>query len=277
LTAIRQKLAAIFQGEHAEHLEHIRSILALLESVTETKGRAELDEAFRRAHSLKGAARAVDLDTVEGLASGLETLFSRVREGTMRLDPQMSRVVHQVLDASEECVAAFRDNRIPAEPGAALQAIEGLLGNNPPGDPAPIDSFAKTPAFKPSLPMAEPGSSGVSLAPSQPAEMDGSDSHRKSAASQPHRGTECLGRSYRRNGGRIRTLSQNLGCGAVALRESAGVRLGSPIPGIRRTKSPVFGGPVECGAPTSTAQRLEHPAFGGTTPARCVERAHGSR
>jgi len=171
LTAIRQKLAAIFQGEHAEHLEHIRSILALLESVTETKGSAELDEAFRRAHSLKGAARAVDLDTVEGLASGLETLFSRVREGTMRLDPQMSRVVHQVLDASEECVAAFRDNRIPAEPGAALQAIEGLLGNNPPGDPAPIDSFAKTPAFKPSLPMAEPGSSGVSLAPSQPAEM----------------------------------------------------------------------------------------------------------
>jgi hypothetical protein len=29
LIAIRQKLAAIFQGEHAEHLEHIRSILAL--------------------------------------------------------------------------------------------------------------------------------------------------------------------------------------------------------------------------------------------------------
>jgi two-component system, chemotaxis family, sensor kinase CheA len=176
LTTIRQKLAAIFQGEHAEHLEHIRSILALLENVTETKGRTELDEAFRRAHSLKGAARAVDLDAVEGLASGLETLFSRVREGTMRLDPKMTRVVHQVLDASEECVAAFRDNRIPAEPGAALHAIEGLLGNNPPGEPAPIDSFAKTPALEPSLPMAEPGppagtAPAVSLAPSQPAEM----------------------------------------------------------------------------------------------------------
>jgi two-component system chemotaxis sensor kinase CheA len=176
LTAIRQKLAAIFQGEHAEHLEHIRSILALLENVTEIKGRAELDEAFRRAHSLKGAARAVDLDAVEGLASGLETLFSRVREGTMPLDAQMGRVVHQVLDASEECVAAFRDNRIPAEPGAALQAIESLLGNNPPEDPAPIDSSAKIPALEPSLPIAEPGSPAptapaVSLAPSQPAEM----------------------------------------------------------------------------------------------------------
>ena len=73
MTDIGQKLAAIFQGEHAEHLAHIRSILALLENVGETRGRKELDEAFRRAHSLKGAARAVDLDAVEGLASGLET------------------------------------------------------------------------------------------------------------------------------------------------------------------------------------------------------------
>ena len=83
---IRQKLAAIFQGEHAEHLEHIRSILALLGNVGEIEGRSELDEAFRRAHSLKGAARAVDLDPVEELAAGLETVFSRVREGTMTLD-----------------------------------------------------------------------------------------------------------------------------------------------------------------------------------------------
>jgi two-component system chemotaxis sensor kinase CheA len=128
LTAIQQKLAAIFQGEHAEHLEHIRSILALLEHVTETKGRVEIDEAFRRAHSLKGAARAVDLDTVEGLAVGLETLFSRVREGTMRLDRPTARVIHQVLDASEQCVGAFRENRASEDPAAALLAIDDLLG-----------------------------------------------------------------------------------------------------------------------------------------------------
>ncbi len=91
MTDIRQKLAAIFQGEHAEHLEHIRSILALLENASDQNdsrktGGGELDEAFRRAHSLKGAARAVDLEAVEGLASGLETVFSRVREGTLALD-----------------------------------------------------------------------------------------------------------------------------------------------------------------------------------------------
>ncbi len=127
MTDIRQKLAAIFQGEHAEHLEHIRSILALLENATDHTGATALDEAFRRAHSLKGAARAVDLDAVEGLASGLETLFSRVREGGLSLDRQAIRVIHQVLDASEECVGALRENRMPREPAAALRAIEELL------------------------------------------------------------------------------------------------------------------------------------------------------
>jgi two-component system, chemotaxis family, sensor kinase CheA len=128
LTDIGEKLAAIFQGEHAGHLAHIRSILALLETVAGPKGRTELDEAFRRAHSLKGAARAVDLDAVEGLASGLETLFARVREGSLPLDAQAASVIHQVLDASEDCMAAFREGRIPDTPRAALGAIAGLLG-----------------------------------------------------------------------------------------------------------------------------------------------------
>lgn len=142
MTAIHQKLAAIFQGEHAEHLEHIRSILALLENVAETKGRGEIDEAFRRAHSLKGAARAVDLEAVEGLASGLETLFSRVREGTLPLDQRMTRVIHQVLEASEDCVGALRENRTPEEPVAALRAMEDLLSPGErrlkPAPPVPV-------------------------------------------------------------------------------------------------------------------------------------------
>ncbi len=153
MTAIRQKLAAIFQGEHAEHLEHIRSILALLEKVAETEGRSELDEAFRRAHSLKGAARAVDLDAVEGLASGLETLFSRVRDGSLRLDAQMTRVIHEALDASEDCVGAFREDRIPEAPAEVLRAMDALLGGETPqSNPGPLE--APVQKTSPSIPLA---------------------------------------------------------------------------------------------------------------------------
>jgi two-component system chemotaxis sensor kinase CheA len=166
LTDIRQKLAAIFQGEHAEHLEHIRSILALLENASDKTGGTGLDEAFRRAHSLKGAARAVDLDAVEGLASGLESLFSRVREGTLALDQRASRVIHQVLDASEDCVGAFRENRIAEEPSAARRALEDLLGIDTPLVLGPLN--LSTPA---GLPENADGVAPVPLAGLQPVEM----------------------------------------------------------------------------------------------------------
>lgn len=132
MSDIHHKLFAIFQAEHSEHLQKIRSLLALLDRVDEQGTRADLDEAFRRAHSLKGAARAVDLPSVERLAHRLETLFSRVREGALHLDSNVTQIIHQVLDSSEDCVALFAENRVPSEPAGALQAIEDLLGVAPP-------------------------------------------------------------------------------------------------------------------------------------------------
>ena len=83
---IRQKLLATFQIEHRDHVEQIRSLLAMIEKTAGQPAGPQLEEAFRRAHSLKGAARAVDLRPVEGLAHRMETLFSRVRQGVLPLD-----------------------------------------------------------------------------------------------------------------------------------------------------------------------------------------------
>ena len=80
LKDIRQKLLATFQVEHRDHVEQIRSLLAMIEKTSGPPGEGALEEVFRRAHSLKGAARAVDLRPVEGMAHRLETLFSRVRQ-----------------------------------------------------------------------------------------------------------------------------------------------------------------------------------------------------
>src|SRR6266702_2805403 len=92
---------------------------------------AELEEAFRRAHSLKGAARAVDLNAVEGLAHRLETLFSRVRQGILILDRNVATVAQQVLDASEDCVAGLGENRSAPGFESSLRAIEQVLGMKP--------------------------------------------------------------------------------------------------------------------------------------------------
>jgi two-component system chemotaxis sensor kinase CheA len=149
LKDIRQKLLATFQIEHRDHVEQIRSLLAMIEKTAVQPAGAELEEAFRRAHSLKGAARAVDLHPVEGLAHRLETLFSRVRQGVLLLDKNVAGVVQQVLDASEDCVTALGENRPTPGFGSAIEAIERVLGMEPDAAGAAKPEPAAAPSFQP--------------------------------------------------------------------------------------------------------------------------------
>jgi two-component system, chemotaxis family, sensor kinase CheA len=156
LKDIRQKLLATFQIEHRDHVEQIRGFLGTIAGEPAEPASTELEEAFRRAHSLKGAARAVDLNAVEGLAHRLETLFSRVRQGVLLLDRSAAAVAQQVLDASEDCVAALGENRgLSRDPApgyqSSLRAIEQLLGMKAEASAAPTASgpeAVSVPAFE---------------------------------------------------------------------------------------------------------------------------------
>jgi two-component system chemotaxis sensor kinase CheA len=73
---IRKQLLAAFEVEYREHVDAIR---AALSHAREGAG-VNVREIFRRAHSLKGAARAVDLPEIEEAAHAMETLFADVME-----------------------------------------------------------------------------------------------------------------------------------------------------------------------------------------------------
>jgi len=139
---IRQKLLATFQVEHRDHVDHIRSLLALIASTTGQPAEAHLEEVFRRAHTLKGAARVVELHAVEQLAHRLETLFARVRQGVMPLTKDVIDLVQRALDTAEDSVT---DSAAPLQP--VLQAIDRTLGleTEPPPAPAPVP----VPVFQP--------------------------------------------------------------------------------------------------------------------------------
>ncbi len=148
---ILPRLLAAFKAEQRDHVEKIRALIQKL-ARSERLSLEELEEAFRRAHSVKGAARAVDLHPVETLAHCLETLFSRVREGRLALDGRGAQTIHLVLDAIEDWVATYFQNKTPAEPVEALNAVEALLGQEePPGPPPPVEPAA---APAPPLPPA---------------------------------------------------------------------------------------------------------------------------
>nr|WP_152710144.1 response regulator [Microvirga tunisiensis] len=106
-------MLAAFEAEHREHLQAIRTAL-------DHAGGGEIDlmDVFRRAHSLKGAARAVDLPAVEEVAHQLEALFSQVLDGQQALDDPAIATVRQNLDLIEDLVADVLKPSGPQTPSA---------------------------------------------------------------------------------------------------------------------------------------------------------------
>jgi two-component system, chemotaxis family, sensor kinase CheA len=140
---IRKQLLAAFDVEHREHLHAIR---AALENARQ--GQIDLTDVFRRAHSLKGAARAVDLPAVEEVAHQLEALFSQVLDGEHSLDDPTIATVRRDLDTIEDLVA-------------------GVLRPSPEPAPAPPQPTVPAPEVKapapskpePSTPLSTPAES----------------------------------------------------------------------------------------------------------------------
>lgn len=100
---IRARLLAAFDLEHKEHLAAIREALRAVEK--DPTHHPDLVEIHRRAHSLKGAARAVDLPEVERLSHWLEAAFIAIQRGTVPFDAAARDVVRRALDAIEDVVA----------------------------------------------------------------------------------------------------------------------------------------------------------------------------
>lgn len=154
MIGIRERLLAAFQVEYREHLEAIRALVEELGQRTKGSGIAQLDETFRRAHSMKGAARAVDLPPIEQISHRLETLFARVRGGEMPLDGAAVALVNRSLDAVEDWVTAYVAGQTPPDMAPTIQAVEAhLAGEAVPEtgmavspDPEPVTSDADAPS-----------------------------------------------------------------------------------------------------------------------------------
>lgn len=124
MIAVSEKVLAAFRLEHREQLEGIRSYLAAAGGKSDTAARADVDEAFRLAHSLKGGARVCDLREIETLGHHMESLLARVREGVLTLDRTAREAMSLAMDAIEDWMAAP-----PREQPPAVKArVEAAIG-----------------------------------------------------------------------------------------------------------------------------------------------------
>ena len=80
--ALLQRLLATFRVEADEHLEAMAAgLLALEKTPSGAQTASVIETIFREAHSLKGAARAVNLVPIESLCQSLEGVFAVLKKG----------------------------------------------------------------------------------------------------------------------------------------------------------------------------------------------------
>ena len=94
-----KRLKATFKIEADEHVQTISSGLLDLENTSNPEGKNRiLETIYREAHSLKGAARAVNLRDVEKICQAIETVLSLLKKE--ELQPS-SQVLDTLLDSVE--------------------------------------------------------------------------------------------------------------------------------------------------------------------------------
>jgi two-component system chemotaxis sensor kinase CheA len=103
-----KRLLSTFRVEADEHLKNITSGLIELEKDPDLKVRAGIVETvFREAHSLKGAARAVNQTDIETICQSLESVFSVMKRRAVHLVPFVFDTLHQTVDILNELNLSF--------------------------------------------------------------------------------------------------------------------------------------------------------------------------
>ncbi len=125
--SVRETLLKNFRAELQEHIQTITDgLLAVEQKEVPEEERAELLEStFRAAHSLKGAARAVGVTTVEQLAHALEDVMDGLRRGTIEEQADLFTACYAGLDAIQAVQASYEAGE-DTPPLEALQALGRL-------------------------------------------------------------------------------------------------------------------------------------------------------
>ncbi len=136
----------IFIDESNEHLQNLNTQILNLEA--EPENMDTINEIFRAAHSLKGMAGTMGYKRMQNLTHDMENVFSEVRNGHIKVLPNMIDILFQCLDALEEYVSNIRESSDEGtndnEP--LIQQLNAVLNNKgevPASEPAKTNSAPK--------------------------------------------------------------------------------------------------------------------------------------
>lgn len=133
-----KRLLATFRVEADEHIKAITAGLIDLEKSDPGQRRMEIIEiVFREAHSLKGAARAVNLTDIETLCQAIEGVFASLKRGETALSPDSFDALHRAVDAAARLLDSDELRPRISQLAADLDSI--ISGSPLPESPAMSD------------------------------------------------------------------------------------------------------------------------------------------
>jgi two-component system chemotaxis sensor kinase CheA len=107
-----KRLMDTFLEELGEHVGALNRDLLALEKDPAGAGRAErFTTLFRTAHSLKGAARSVNVSLIEQACHRLEEILAAARDGPVPLEPALFALLFAAADALEEAGMRLREQQ----------------------------------------------------------------------------------------------------------------------------------------------------------------------
>lgn len=121
----RERLLATFMVEAADHLHALEAgLIALEKEAPPEEAKSVVETVFRAAHSLKGAARAVNLTEIELICQRMEDYFqSWKHHGVTRL-PELFNTIYDVIKGMRSFLASYDMNA----PEASKASVSKLLG-----------------------------------------------------------------------------------------------------------------------------------------------------
>jgi two-component system chemotaxis sensor kinase CheA len=128
-----------------------------------------IDEIFREAHTMKGAAGMVGMMRVSSLAHRLEGLLVELRSGTRRASPELTDAMLLVVDNISRLIASPSSTQQDASDESAMERLLGKAAPTlPPRPPLPTVPPLPPVAVAPIAAPAPPAPPSPSIAPPPP-------------------------------------------------------------------------------------------------------------
>ncbi|MBV9470176.1 MAG: chemotaxis protein CheA, partial [Abitibacteriaceae bacterium] len=140
-----KELAALFQAESEEHLQSLDEGLLRLE--VNPQESTTLEQVFRNAHSLKGAARMLGVEGVEVLAHHFESALGGAARGQKALTPEIIDRLYRGLDAIRKLV---KEAVTGANAGVDIEQVLAQLDGE---EAAPTPTTEPAPEAEDSVPL----------------------------------------------------------------------------------------------------------------------------